>query len=135
MNYIFHHSQLLRTPLKPIKTSFSDGELKQLFSQKEVKEALFLSSPNLLNEFEKWKKGELTNKSEEEKLIISLLKYALRMHNRCTPFGLFAGCGRIENTENNIVINTVGNRRTRLDMNFTSALAQELSKLPFIQKH
>jgi hypothetical protein len=48
---------------------------------------------------------------------------------------LFAGCGIIENLENNIIVNTEGNRRTRLDMNFTCALAQELTKLPFIQKH
>jgi thiopeptide-type bacteriocin biosynthesis protein len=135
MNYNYHSKLILRTPLKPIKTSFSVGELKQLFTQKEIQEALFLSSPNLLNEFEKWKKGELTNKVEEEKLINSLLKYALRMHNRCTPFGLFAGCGVVKNSENNIVINTGGKRKTHLDMNFTCALAQELTKLPFIKKH
>ena len=68
MNYTYHSSQLLRTPLKPIKSSFSESELKQLFTQKEIQEALSLSSPNLLNEFEKWKQGELTNKVEEEKI-------------------------------------------------------------------
>lgn len=137
MNYNFYHKTILRTPLKPLKTNFNAEELCVLFTQKEVQEALFLSSPNLLNEFIKWQNGEITDKTEVEKLIYSLLKYALRMHNRCTPYGLFAGCGVIENSNhNNIIISKKSYQRsTRLDMNFTCALAQELAKKPFIQSH
>tara|TARA_R110001592_G_scaffold107256_2_gene300378 strand:+ start:3640 stop:6870 length:3231 start_codon:yes stop_codon:yes gene_type:complete len=135
MNYTYHSKQILRTPLKPLKTSFTSKELQQLFTQKEIQEALFLSSPNLLNEFIKWKKGELIDKEDEKRLIYSLLKYTLRIHSRCTPFGLFAGCNIVENT-NNIELSTQKTERsTRLDMNFTCALAQELTKLPFIHKH
>ena len=144
MNYTFHPQQILRTPLKPLKTSFTSEELQELFNQKEMQEALFLSSPNLLNEFTKWQKEELTDKEEEKRLISSLLKYALRIHSRCTPFGLFAGCTLLESLFeegergmlNNITVNSENSeRRTRLDMNFTCALAQEFSKISFIQKH
>lgn len=136
MLYSFHQQQILRTPLKPIKTSFSREELQQFYQQKEVQEALFLASPNLLGECKKWLKGELTDKTEEEKLVFSLLKYALRMHSRCTPYGLFAGCGVIENTSDTITITTQKTERnTRLDMNFTCALAQELAKLSYVQPY
>lgn len=137
MNYNFYHKTILRTPLKPLKTNFSVEELCVLFTQKEVQEALFLSSPNLLNEFIKWQNGEITDKTEVEKLIYSLLKYALRMHNRCTPYGLFAGCGVIENSNhNNIIISKKSyQRNTRLDMNFSCSLAQELAKKSFIKPH
>ena len=157
MNYTYHNSQILRTPLKPLKTSFSKEELQQLFSQKEVQEALFLASPNLLIECKKWLNQEITDKLEEEKLTYSLLKYALRMHSRCTPYGLFAGCGIVKAFSSSYKIlpftktpmdekassrgnpppsgESEGARNTRLDMNFTCALAQELAKLPFIQKH
>ena len=136
MSYTYHPKTILRTPLKPLKTSFSKQELQQLFVQKEVQEALFLASPNLLTECKKWLNHEITDKTEEEKLTYSLLKYALRMHSRCTPYGLFAGCGIIENSSDTITINTKKvERSTRLDMNFTCALAQELVKLPFIQPY
>ena len=136
MNYTYHQKSILRIPLKPIKISFTKKELKALFTQKEVQEALFLSSPNLLNEFNKWQKEEINDKKEEERLIYSLLKYANRMHNRCTPFGLFAGCSVIDGIPDNVVIDTQKIKRsTRLDMNFTCALAQELAKMSFIRSH
>ncbi len=136
MNYTFNQNNILRTPLKPLKTSFSREELQKLFSQKEVQEALFLATPNLLAECKKWLSLEITDKQEEEKLIFSLLKYALRMHNRCTPYGLFAGCGVIGNISDVITVNTQKpERNTRLDMNFTCSLAQELAKLPFVQPY
>jgi thiopeptide-type bacteriocin biosynthesis protein len=136
MNYIFNNNLIIRTPSKPFKISFTKNELTKLFTLKEVKEALFLSSPNLLNEFNKWQNGDLTNEVEEEKLINSLLKYAMRMHSRSTPFGLFAGCNVINFKNENYKINTAkAVRNTRLDMHFTCTLSQELAKLPFIQPH
>lgn len=136
MNYTYNFKQILRTPLKPLKTSFSKEVLQHLFSEREVQEALFLASPNLLNECKKWLNQDITDKKEEEKLIISLQKYALRMHSRCTPYGLFAGCGVINNPTQNIVLNQKKRRRsTRLDMNFTCVLAQKLARLPFIEPY
>ncbi len=134
--YQYFPNIIFRVPINPVKTSFNKEELKLLFSKKEFQEALFLSSPNLLNEYNKWKKGEITDKIEEEKLFFSLLKYALRMHNRCTPYGLFAGCGIVGEISETITIDTINiERSTRLDMYFTCALSQELAKLPFVQPH
>jgi len=141
MNYTYHSKQVLRVPLKPLKTSFSREELQLFFLQKEVQEALFLSSPNLFNEFVKWQNGVIIDKTEEEKLIYSLLKYAFRMHSRCTPFGLFAGCSVVKGFSDGYEILPFeeimrsGVRNTRLDMNFTCALAQGLGELPFIKKY
>ncbi|MBV6485708.1 MAG: Nisin biosynthesis protein NisB [Flavobacteriales bacterium] len=135
IDYLFNINIIFRTPLKFFKSRFNKEELQQFFTQKDVQEALFLSSPNLLSEFKKWQNGGITAKTEEEKLIFSLLKYALRMHSRCTPYGLFASCGVVENNDdNNIIISKEDYKRsTRLDMNFTCALALELAKKPFIQ--
>lgn len=136
-NYSFREDNIIRTPLKPLKSNFNETELRQLFIQKEIQEALFLASPNLLDECNKWLKNEIKDKQEKDKLIFSLLKYAMRMHSRCTPFGLFAGCGVIQNDNcDNIILNPLNYKRsTRLDMNFTCALAQELAKKEFIQPH
>jgi lantibiotic biosynthesis protein len=136
-NYSFFEDVIIRIPLKPLKISFSEKELQQLFVQKEVQEALFLASPNLLEECNKWLNGEIKDNPEKEKLIFSLLKYAVRMHSRCTPFGLFAGCGVVQtsNQENIIIDQTNRQRNTRLDMNFSCALAQELAKKEFIQPY
>lgn len=136
-NYTYHKKVIIRTPFKPLKTKFSKEELLELFSKTEIQEAIFLSSPNLLDEFIKWENGYIKDPIEEEKLIYSLNKYALRMHSRCTPFGLFAGCNLIDFGDVNDILleSNQNNRSTRLDMNFTCALSQTLSKLPFIQPH
>ncbi|NEN23795.1 lantibiotic dehydratase [Cryomorpha ignava] len=135
MKYSFNEKTILRIPAQPLKTSFSKEELLSFFSKNENQEALFLSSPDLLDAFNKQQAGDVDSE-KEKKLITSLLKYATRMHSRCTPFGLFAGCGIIESNIEDISVNT-GNiqRSTRLDMHFTCALAQKLAELPYIQKH
>lgn len=96
---------------------------------------MFLSSPDLLDAFNKEHAGSL-DADKEERLINSLLKYATRMHSRCTPFGLFAGCGIMESGAEAIRVNLEEiERSTRLDMHFTCALAQKLAQLPDIQQH
>lgn len=54
------------------------------------------------------------------------------MHSRCTPYGLFAGCGIVKGFNDCYEVFGRGYINTRLDMNFTCALAQELTKLPFL---
>lgn len=108
-------------------------ELQHLLRQKDVQEALFLASPDLLKECVKWQNIKLFDQKDEQKLIFSLLKYALRMHNRCTPYGLFAACGVFSLYAENISVNqTEYTRSTRLDMDYTCALAQNLAKKDFI---
>ncbi|MBW6483313.1 MAG: lantibiotic dehydratase [Vicingaceae bacterium] len=134
MNYSYYKNKILRIPLKPLKTSFSIEELKRLYLKKDVQEALFLSSPNLLNKCHLWLKGEI-KENKEEKIVYALLKYALRMHSRSTPYGLFAACGVVRNDKNIIINSNNFTRNTRLDMNFTCALAQDLAKQSFIQPY
>ncbi len=137
MNYTFHDQLVLRTPLKPFQSSFSEDELIHLFSQKNIQEALYLASPNLLDEFVRWQKGAFEDEERKQKLLFSLLKYALRMHNRCTPFGLFAKCGVVKWGEHDGILQTPENsfRKTRLDMHFSCNLASEISKLPAVRPH
>ena len=136
-NYAFHKNIVLRNPLRPLNDTFSVDELKILFSEKQAREALFLSSPLLLKEYDKWMRGELDDKKRISKLVDSLLKYALRMHSRCTPFGLFAGCSMIEWADQNKIVLPKERllRSTRLDMNYTCALSQELAKHEAIKPH
>lgn len=62
----------------------------------------------------------------------SLYKYYSRMHNRCTPFGLFSSCRltKWKKGESEIIIdNSNLSRHTRLDMHYLCALAAYLSSL------
>jgi thiopeptide-type bacteriocin biosynthesis protein len=134
MNYKFHGIEVLRTPLRPFKSGFTEVEIDRLFESVEIQESLFLSSPALLDEYQKWKRGDVRDRKKIEGLYISLLKYALRMHTRCTPFGLFAGCNAVTPGKD-FVVSSVIERKTRLDMNYTCELVQELGKIPSIFEH
>lgn len=137
MDFKFHDKLIVRTPLKPVETAFSKSDIQKLFSSKDAKEALFLASPDLYEECEKWLAGEITDKEKEKKLLVSLLKYANRMHNRCTPFGLFASCGVVRWGEKSDVIINRNElfRSTRLDMHFSCQLAQKLAAESYIRPH
>lgn len=135
MKYSLNAKVILRIPVQPLKTHFTKEDLLTFFTKKESQEALFLSSTDLLDAFKKWQSGILDTQ-KEDRLITALLKYATRMHSRCTPFGLFAGCGILDiNAETIEVKKGIIERSTRLDMNFSCALAQNLAQLPYIQKH
>jgi len=131
MNYNRNNRSILRTPLMPYKNNFTELELKKLYSTLKVQEALYLSSVSLYEKCIKWLNEE--DVKEKDKLINSLLKYALRMHVRCTPFGLYAGCGVINSYNEAVTLNANNYfRKTRLDMNFVCNLISELSKSPHI---
>jgi thiopeptide-type bacteriocin biosynthesis protein len=131
LKYFFHHNIVIRTPLKPFKKGFDRADLKEILATDVVREALFLSSPELLAEFEKTGNGFFDG--EDNKLPVSLLKYIYRMHTRCTPFGLFAGCSVSGWGSSYLLTDNGLKRSTRLDMEFTCALVQVLEKLDFIR--
>ena len=135
---------VLRTPLLPFTfyrkltsgNKISSTALKKVLSDVVIKEAIFLASPTLYFELEKWIKGELEQK-KETKVQLSLLKYLSRMSSRCTPFGLFAGCtlgSFSENTQIKLKNTSKHKRFTRPDMNYLVALSQDLAKKEHIKK-
>lgn len=129
--YIAFNNYIIRTPL----LSFSDVDnltsekIKELCKRDYISEAIYIASPELHTEMQKVLNG--TKIKDEKKLIHTLLKYLLRMGNRCTPFGLFSGCalGKFSD-EGNIQLDPIKShkRLTRLDMNFLCALAQNIEK-------
>lgn len=135
---------VLRTPILAFEfyrnltsqSSIEKEALKKTLNHSIIKEAIFLASPTLYFELEKWVRGEL-EKKKEQRVLFSLLKYLSRMSARCTPFGLFAGCtlGHISEKTNLKIASAKNHQRfTRPDMNYLVALSQELSKLEHIKK-
>jgi thiopeptide-type bacteriocin biosynthesis protein len=134
MCYSVNDHVILRLPLMAYKSNFEIEELKNLFGRNDIKEALFLSSPTLYSQLEKmnWEYS-FQNKG----LILKFLKYVIRFHTRCTPFGLFAGCGVLNFSDKNQILfdrNKIS-RFSRLDMDFTCSLAIELSKSSLIKPY
>lgn len=136
---------LLRSPLLPIDalTRFLQlphtvliQEIKEIFREPLLSEAIYIASPELSNELRKWQNGLLTHEKEINKLAMSLFRYLLRMSSRCTPYGLFAGCatGHFD-TATGIHLNDTGQHRKycRLDMNYVAELAEKFSLIPELQ--
>ncbi|WP_025743229.1 lantibiotic dehydratase family protein [Aquimarina pacifica] len=143
--YTFFDVFCLRTPLLPLNFYFdltkeneiSTKKLKEIWSNDTIKEAIFLASPELFSEIDKWLLGDLKDKKKIQRLQFSLLKYLSRMSSRCTPFGLFAGCSMghfSKSTHIELKPHTDNQRQTRFDMNFLVAFSQKLSKEEAIKK-
>ncbi len=94
-------------------------------------ESLFLASPSLFKEIE-----QKPGKDDTLNLHISILKYYIRMCTRCTPFGLFAGCGIGEagsNSQFELSHLEQSKSCTRLDMNYLCAFIQNIVQLNLIK--
>ncbi|WP_299244834.1 lantibiotic dehydratase family protein [uncultured Aquimarina sp.] len=139
MGYKNFPKYVLRTPLFSFSfykeltqnKTLKEEELKQVCSDKIIKEAIFLASPSLYQEFEKWLKGDIREKAASDRMMYSVLKYISRMSSRCTPFGLFAGTavGSFSDiTSIELLDKSKNNRHTRLDMNYLVALSQDIVK-------
>lgn len=133
---------ILRTPLFPI-TLFKEltqnnqikiEDLAKIFNRSDVRESIFLASPELYFELDKEFDNNVKEKNDS-KLKYAFLKYFSRMTFRCTPFGLFAGCsvGEFAN-HTKVLLSTLENKRhTRFDMNFLVSLSKELSEIKIIK--
>lgn len=67
--------------------------IAQLWSGDVIREAVLLASPVLAAQVDKLlaSSGAETSMKKRKRLHKGLLKYALRLSTRCTPFGMFAG--------------------------------------------
>ena len=131
---MFLNQLIVRTPSLPFNDDISEEFLKQLLDNATFSEALYLASPVLFQEATLWKEGKITDPKKRQKIPISVGKYYLRMSSRCTPFGLFAGCGVVEwGEETKLILSSKSKRKTRLDMHFAGALAQKLAEIPEIK--
>ncbi|MCF6406641.1 lantibiotic dehydratase [Chitinophaga filiformis] len=136
---------LLRSPLMPVDflTRFLQlpyaalaDEIKHIFTDPYLAEAIYIASPELSNELRKWQQGQLTGEKDVNKLVLSLFRYVLRMSTRCTPYGLFAGCATGAFTEATAIhLNEVQQHRKycRLDMNYVAELAEKIAMIPAVQ--
>ncbi|MDZ7898153.1 MAG: lantibiotic dehydratase [Arcicella sp.] len=131
---MFHPKLIVRTPSLPFSDDISEDFLKQYLDNPAFSEAVYLASPVLFKEAILWKKNKITDPKKLQKIPLSLAKYYTRMCSRCTPFGLFAGCGVVEwSDETNLIISENTERNTRLDMHYAGALAQRLAEIPAVK--
>lgn len=110
--------------------------LREAALRPEIRDALFLASPDLDEMIDPWLQGGLP-RDKRHRVEQSLVRYLSRMASRPTPFGLFAACStglwgddtklQVEETARCV-------RRTRLDMDYLCALVEALEKEPEVRK-
>ncbi|SFN53187.1 thiopeptide-type bacteriocin biosynthesis domain-containing protein [Chitinophaga sp. YR627] len=137
---------LLRAPLMPVEflTRFLQlpyeelaDEIKQVFTTPYLAEAIYIASPELSSELRKWQEGQVFSEKDQEKLVLSLFRYLLRMSTRCTPYGLFAGCSTgYTGSVTDVYIQPVEahKQHCRLDMNYVAELAETIARIPAVQE-
>ncbi|GAB4022774.1 lantibiotic dehydratase [Spirosoma koreense] len=146
-----HDFYLLRNPLCSIDELliFNDTvnagdratieeQLRSRFANPLFQEAIYVASPELYREFEKWLNQEPAAAKDNEQLILTLYKYYHRMGSRCTPYGLFAGCsvGTLTTDPTTVRFDESAKYRkhSRLDMNYVAELAESIGQDPAIKE-
>jgi thiopeptide-type bacteriocin biosynthesis protein len=107
------------------------ARLHGVLSRPEIREALFVASPDLDSSFDVWVREPESQKGQ--KVERALTRYFLRMAGRATPFGLFAGVsvGMVgDETRLTIEQRSQYQRHTRLDMDYLFALVEALGRDP-----
>ncbi|MFN7957262.1 MAG: lantibiotic dehydratase [Holophagaceae bacterium] len=109
--------------------------LRRALQRSEVREAIFLASPDLEERLDQWISGNLTDE-KRDRVERSLVRYLTRMASRPTPFGLFSGCSigtwgeesllKVAGLESGI-------RHTRLDMDYLCSLVESLERDPLVR--
>jgi thiopeptide-type bacteriocin biosynthesis protein len=107
------------------------ARLIDIVRRPEVREAMFVASPDLEDVLDAWLLAPESSKAQKTER--SVFKYVARMATRSTPFGLFAGCsiGTVA-ARSALILEDVRQARrvTRLDMDYVYALCEELRKSP-----
>ncbi len=143
MNISFFQKFLIRNPILPVEfyhkiMDDQDFLYKEFVKNPLFKNAIYLASPELYNRIEESTQNKNSNFNDDEKLKLSILKYAIRMSSRCTPFGLFAGSslGKMGDTTNLTLAETNQfKQHYRLDMDYLCLFVKHLSVHPFVQPY
>ena len=130
--FTFHPSIVIRTPTSPFLTEINERTIREHLSDPCFTEALYLASPALYQQSQKWLQGAITDGREADRILLSLAKYLNRKRSRCTPFGLFATSGVLSWGEKTQVTLGKIKRRTRFSMSFLETLTQSLASHPVI---
>ncbi len=131
----FHPHLILRTPLLPYSGHVDLATLDQLYGRALVQEAIFLSSPDLAEELEKYYAGAGLEAGKQQRIENTLYKYLLRASSRCTPYGLFATCSSVQwGPHSQLQLTDANQKRScRLDMQLLCALAAQLESLSSVR--
>jgi thiopeptide-type bacteriocin biosynthesis protein len=109
--------------------------LHAIVTRPEVRDALFVASPNIIERFHLWTDDPTSERGRKVEHV--LVRYFSRMTARPTPFGLFAGCsiGTIGNqTQLTIEGREHYGRHTRLDNDYLFALIGALTHDPSLRE-
>ncbi len=110
---------------KALRTS--ESRLMMLLKRPAISEALWLASPDLSRQISSTEGA--SEEKKKSKVVISALKYFVRMLSRSTPFGLFSGCSAVPiSPSSNFEIGgrEANLRKSRLDMEFLMGLVQTI---------
>jgi lantibiotic biosynthesis protein len=109
--------------------------LAELVRRPEVREAIFVASPDLDDAVDVWLDDPLSERGGRAER--ALVRYVARMCTRPTPFGLFAGCsvGSVGGVTDIRLPGLDSYRRTtRLDMEYVATLVGELERTPELRR-
>ena len=135
----------IRTPILPLEyyttlvsnSKISDEYLKSQLDIPIIAEAIYLASPTLYFQLERWRNNEDFIDKKSKRLRLTLMKYLVRMSTRCTPFGLFSAVGTGElNSKTEIKLHSLNEfeKHSNYDMHFLVSLANNLANNPKIKK-
>ncbi|BDU77441.1 lantibiotic dehydratase [Mesoterricola sediminis] len=105
------------------------SRLRLWAARPEVREALFVASPDLVDSLPRW--AETPDSEGGRRTERALVRYLARMCNRPTPFGLFAahGTGHLgPETRLSIAPRVSWNRHSRLDMGYVDQFVAVLEQ-------
>jgi len=106
--------------------------IARLWSADGIREAVLLASPVLAGQVDKLlsSSGAETSVKKRKRLHKGLLKYALRLSTRCTPFGMFAGVALLPVGDEEPVLGKSHIRHVRATGAVTRRLLEETRSLP-----
>lgn len=136
-NKLFYFDKVvLREPTLPLSNFFEIPKqekdivsfVKELFNNSLFKEGIFLASPELYYEWEKFYDGYSYKEKKEKKIVRSIIKYYIRVTSNPVPFGLFSTYSILEQNSDNDSKGAFYTRFSSLDMTFLMKLIHSMNK-------